>query len=275
MGIVVSVSHLLDLVVPVDQDVPDGADPLLHEGHVPEDLQLLFLGLSFERIGDADKVLPHLSEAAIRLDLLVRKMLLGTVAQGASAHIVADGQAAFLGLPLDDVALFLSDTGVQVQGAPGSLYSNFLFHADKLCWSAPMRAWEHTRSHWRTASVSETVRHWHFSLVGVAIESRHLSGRNCRALPPRTFRAIGFYGQPDQRLGLGGRRDPFGLSRPIFSFPLLKNLLLGQLEEPLQRKDLSWLRKSFPLEKREVKSMDGESIQAKHTRFITSVQTAS
>ena len=52
-------------------------------------------------------------------------------------------------------------------------------------------------------------------------------------------------------------------------------MMLGQQEEPLQRKALSWLRKSFPLEKREVKSMDGASIQAKHTRFITSVQTAS
>ena len=27
-----------------------------------------------------------------------------------------------------------------------------------------MRAWEHERSHWRTASGSGTVRHWHFSL---------------------------------------------------------------------------------------------------------------
>ena len=149
-------------------------------------------------------MLPHLPETHIGLDLPVRKMLSGTVAQSASTHIVAGGQAAFLGLPLDDVALSLRNTGVQVQGAPGLRFGNFLFHTDKLCWSAPMRAWEHMRSHWRTASVSETVRHWHFSLVGVAIESRHLSGRNCRALPPRTFRAIGFYGQPDLRLGLGG-----------------------------------------------------------------------
>ena len=55
MGIV-SVFHLLDQVVPVDQNVPDGTNPLLHEGHVSEDLQLLFLALSFERVGDADKV---------------------------------------------------------------------------------------------------------------------------------------------------------------------------------------------------------------------------
>ena len=144
MGIV-SVFHLLDKVVPVDQDVPDGTHPLSHEGHVTKDFLLLFIGLSSERVGDTGKVLPHLREAAIRLDLLVRKMHLGTVAQGASTHIVAGGQAAFLGLPLDDVALSLSDTGVQMQGAPGFRFGYFLFHTDKLCWSAPMRAWEHSK----------------------------------------------------------------------------------------------------------------------------------
>ena len=275
MGIVVSVSHLLDLVIPVDQDVPDGTGPLLHEGHVSKDFQLLFIGLSFERIGDADKVLPHFSEAAIRLDLLVRKMLLGTMAQGASAHIVADGQATFLGLPLDNVALFLSDTGVQVQGAPGSLYSNFLFHADKLCWSALMRAWEHRRSHCCTASDSGTVRHWHFSLVGVAIESRHLPGKSCRVLPQWALGAFWFYGQPDLRLGLDGWRNPFGLSHPFLSFPLLKVLMLGQQEEDVQWTEPPWLGKSFTIEKREGKSMDGTKIHAKHSDLDTSVRIAS
>ena len=144
MGIV-SAFHLLDKVVPVDENVPDGTNPLLHEGHVSKDLLLLFLAPSFERVGDADKVLSHLHEAAICLDFPVRKMPLGTMAQGAFTHIVAGGEAAFLGLPLDGVALSRSDTGVQMQGASGLGFGNFLFHADKLCWSAPMRAWEHSK----------------------------------------------------------------------------------------------------------------------------------
>jgi len=42
-------------------------------------------------------------------------------------------------------------------------------------------------------------------------------------------------------------------------------MMLGQQEEPLQRKALSWLRKSFKAEKREGKSMNGISSLAKHT----------
>ena len=51
--------------------------------------------------------------------------------------------------------------------------------------------------------------------------------------------------------------------------------MLWQQEESLQWKDLSWLRKSYPVEKREGKGLNGASIQAKHTGLITSVPTAS
>ena len=120
--------HHLDLVVPVDQNGPDATHPFLHETFVSEDTQLLFLGLSFEDVGDGDKVSSGLIKAHVGLDLLVRKMLLGTMAQRAFTHIVAGGEAAFFGFPPDAVALFLRDTRVQVQGAPGLRFGVFLSH---------------------------------------------------------------------------------------------------------------------------------------------------
>ena len=120
--------HHLDLVVPVDQNDPDATHPSFHEAFVSKDPQLLFLGLSFEGVGDGDKVSPGLIKAHVSLDLLVRKMLLGAVPQSAFTHIVAGGKAAFFGLPPDAVALFLRDTCVQVQGAPGLRFGFFLFH---------------------------------------------------------------------------------------------------------------------------------------------------
>ena len=84
-----------------------------------------------------------------------------------------------------------------------------------------------------------------------------------------------FYGQPDLRLGLDGWRDPFGLSRPSFSYPLLKYLMPGRQVLSFKGTDPSWLGKSFPIEKREGKSIDGTSIHANQTGFDTSVRTAS
>ena len=49
----------------------------------------------------------------------------------------------------------------------------------------------------------------------------------------------------------------------------------GRQEVSIQRTDTSWLGKSFPIEKREGKSMDGTSIHAKHSGLDTSVRTAS
>ena len=120
--------HLLQQVVPVCQDRRDGADPALHEVHVAEDFQLLFLGLSPKRVLDADEMLPHLLEAHVGIDFLVCKMLPGTVAQGASTHIVADRKAAFLGLAMDGFALFPRDPRIQVHGAAGAGFGYFLLH---------------------------------------------------------------------------------------------------------------------------------------------------
>ena len=119
--------HHLDLVVPVDQNGPDATHPFFHEVFVSEDTQFFFLGLTLEDVGDGDKVSSGLIKAHVSLDLLVRKMLLGTVPQCAFTHIVAGGEAAFFGLPPDSVALFLRDTCVQVQGAPGLRFGFFLF----------------------------------------------------------------------------------------------------------------------------------------------------
>ena len=120
--------HLLQQVVPVFQDSGDGPDPALHESHVAEDLQLLFLGLPPERIPDADEMLPHLLETHIGVDFPVRKMLPGTVAQGASTHVVTDRKAAFLGLATDGFTLFPSDPRIQVHGAAGAGFGHFFLH---------------------------------------------------------------------------------------------------------------------------------------------------
>ena len=122
--------HFFDDVVPVDHNVPASANPLVHEDRILEDFKLLFLGLSFQNVRDVDEMLSGLNKAQIGLDFLVRKMILGTVAQGAFTEVFAGCKAAFLGLTTDGAALLLSDPGIQVQGALGTGFLDFFLHID-------------------------------------------------------------------------------------------------------------------------------------------------